>query len=270
MQTRGNPVNARGPQVWAVAVGAVVIVAGAAWFTLGPSDESQLVGASSEQQTVEPPGAPADLGARKPTSIVWESSCPDVPASWAAKGITQDSTQSCGWVRVPRDYAEPNGPKIKIRVSRIPASDPELRLGVLLTNPGVLGIDLPSQLKPLLPDDLRDHYDIIGFDLRGAGDSISRSTADTARDMDLIRVALGERRVSYYGVSNGKHLGSVYSSLFPQRTDRFILEGSVKLFEDDDHDALKEMDRDLDEFGQHLKDSFRNFENRFEDDDDRS
>jgi hypothetical protein len=52
-------------------------------------------------------------------------------------------------------------------------------------------------------------------------------TVNNARDMDRIRIALGEARISYYGVSYGTYLGAVYASLFPSRTDRVILDSSV-------------------------------------------
>ena len=41
-------------------------------------------------------------------------------------------------------------------------------------------------------------------------------TVDTARDMDRIRQALGVARVSFYGLSYGTVLGTMYASLFPQ------------------------------------------------------
>ncbi|MFD5092172.1 alpha/beta hydrolase [Amycolatopsis thailandensis] len=53
------------------------------------------------------------------------------------------------------------------------------------------------------------------------------TTANTARDMDRIREALGEKKLSYYGVSYGSYLGAVYSTLFPQRTDRIVLDSVV-------------------------------------------
>ncbi|MEV6911671.1 alpha/beta hydrolase [Amycolatopsis sp. NPDC051071] len=53
------------------------------------------------------------------------------------------------------------------------------------------------------------------------------TTANTARDMDRIREALGERKISYYGVSYGSYLGAVYSTLFPERTDRVVLDSVV-------------------------------------------
>lgn len=51
-------------------------------------------------------------------------------------------------------------------------------------------------------------------------------TPDIARDMDLIRSALGETRISYFGVSWGAQLGAVYSQLFPDRVDRMVLDSS--------------------------------------------
>ncbi|MEU7400916.1 alpha/beta hydrolase [Streptomyces sp. NPDC044948] len=61
-----------------------------------------------------------------------------------------------------------------------------------------------------------------------AGDKLKHfTTANTARDMDRVREALGEQKISYWGQSYGTYLGAVYRSLFPDRTDRMILEGNV-------------------------------------------
>ncbi|MGW4804612.1 alpha/beta fold hydrolase [Kitasatospora sp. NPDC004272] len=53
------------------------------------------------------------------------------------------------------------------------------------------------------------------------------TTANTARDLDRIREALGEQKISYWGQSYGTYLGAVYRSLFQDRTDRMVLEGNV-------------------------------------------
>ncbi|WP_197363621.1 alpha/beta fold hydrolase, partial [Streptomyces clavuligerus] len=53
------------------------------------------------------------------------------------------------------------------------------------------------------------------------------STRNTARDMDVIRAVLGERKISYIGVSYGTYLGAVYTQMFPHRADRFILDSAV-------------------------------------------
>lgn len=53
------------------------------------------------------------------------------------------------------------------------------------------------------------------------------STRNTARDMDVIRGALGERKISYLGYSYGTYLGTVYTQMFPGRFDRTVLDGAL-------------------------------------------
>ncbi|MET9658266.1 alpha/beta hydrolase [Streptomyces sp. NPDC006510] len=53
------------------------------------------------------------------------------------------------------------------------------------------------------------------------------NTRNTARDMDVIRGALGERKISYFGYSYGTYLGTVYTQMFPGRTDRMVLDGAI-------------------------------------------
>jgi pimeloyl-ACP methyl ester carboxylesterase len=61
-----------------------------------------------------------------------------------------------------------------------------------------------------------------------AGDTLPHATTrNTARDMDVVRAALGERRISYLGYSYGSYLGEVYASMFPGRTDRVVLDGVI-------------------------------------------
>ncbi|WP_219807472.1 alpha/beta hydrolase [Streptomyces sp. SM14] len=50
------------------------------------------------------------------------------------------------------------------------------------------------------------------------------TTANTARDMDGVREALGESTVSYFGISYGSYLGSVYTTMFPEQTDRVVID----------------------------------------------
>lgn len=52
-------------------------------------------------------------------------------------------------------------------------------------------------------------------------------TTDAARDIDGIRAALGVSKISYYGFSYGTYLGATYSTLFPKRVDRMVLDGNV-------------------------------------------
>ena len=53
------------------------------------------------------------------------------------------------------------------------------------------------------------------------------ATADSARDMDVLRAALGQQRLDYLGVSYGTHLGSTYAALFPDNVGHFVLDGPL-------------------------------------------
>lgn len=53
------------------------------------------------------------------------------------------------------------------------------------------------------------------------------STSDTARDLDLMRRVLGDKKLHYLGYSYGTHLGGVYAHLFPKNVGRLVLDGVV-------------------------------------------
>ena len=53
------------------------------------------------------------------------------------------------------------------------------------------------------------------------------STADIARDMNLLRKAVGAPVLNYYGASYGTLLGATYANLFPSTTGRMILDGNI-------------------------------------------
>jgi pimeloyl-ACP methyl ester carboxylesterase len=52
------------------------------------------------------------------------------------------------------------------------------------------------------------------------------STADVARDMDLLRQAVGAPKLNYLGVSYGTILGATYANLFPGKIGAMILDGN--------------------------------------------
>jgi pimeloyl-ACP methyl ester carboxylesterase len=63
---------------------------------------------------------------------------------------------------------------------------------------------------------------------RNAGEYLQYvNTRNTARDIDRVRIALGEQKISYLGYSYGTYLGSVYLQMFPGRTDRVVLDGPL-------------------------------------------
>ncbi|GAA4412790.1 alpha/beta hydrolase [Fodinibacter luteus] len=53
------------------------------------------------------------------------------------------------------------------------------------------------------------------------------STKDAARDMDVLRSALGEEKLTYLGKSYGTYLGATYAELFPAQVGRMVLDGAV-------------------------------------------
>ena len=53
------------------------------------------------------------------------------------------------------------------------------------------------------------------------------STVEAARDMDVLRAALGDAQLDYLGFSYGTTLGSTYAELFPANVGRFVLDGAT-------------------------------------------
>ena len=54
-------------------------------------------------------------------------------------------------------------------------------------------------------------------------------TPDVARDMDVVRAAMGDEQLSYLGFSYGTAIGQVYADLFPDRVRSMVLDGVVEL-----------------------------------------
>lgn len=91
----------------------------------------------------------------------------------------------CGVVRAPIDYDNPQLGFVSLAVSRIPAGNPSKRRGVLLVNPGGPGAPGlaygPGRWANRVPAEIRETYDIIGFDPRGVGHS---NPVQCVRDID--------------------------------------------------------------------------------------
>ncbi|MCU1400686.1 MAG: putative tripeptidylaminopeptidase [Acidimicrobiales bacterium] len=179
-------------------------------------------------------------------SIDW-SACSDEPAPY-----------ECGTVEVPLDYADPGGDHLSLALIRLPAGDPSTRIGSLVVNPGGpggSGIDLVTGESDQFPSTVLDRFDLVGFDPRGVGasspvrcpasfdadDSSSYDaclpanldvlpflgTPNVARDMDMIRQAVGDTQLTYLGYSYGTALGAVYADLFPDNVRAMVLDGAV-------------------------------------------
>ncbi|GAA1597152.1 alpha/beta hydrolase [Kribbella hippodromi] len=53
------------------------------------------------------------------------------------------------------------------------------------------------------------------------------STANVARDMDLLRQAVGDTKLTYVGYSYGTYLGATYAKLFPKNVRALVLDGTL-------------------------------------------
>ncbi len=52
-------------------------------------------------------------------------------------------------------------------------------------------------------------------------------TPNAARDMDVLRAVLGDRKLSYLGKSYGTYLGTWYAQLFPSHVRALVLDGAI-------------------------------------------
>jgi hypothetical protein len=88
-------------------------------------------------------------------------------------------------------WAKPDGPKVSLNLTRLPASEPAARIGSLVTNPGGpggwgSGVVAYGGLGLSTPEfaEVRQHFDVIGMDPRGVGLSAPRITRDPAKLYD--------------------------------------------------------------------------------------
>ncbi|WNI15667.1 alpha/beta hydrolase [Actinacidiphila sp. ITFR-21] len=205
-----------------------------------------VTGAAALTPVTGAAGAAAGLRGFYRQSVDW-GACPEAEAPARAE---------CGTVEVPLDYRHPKGMTLDVAVSRLPATGPGLRLGALAVNfggPGVSGVtELDARAEDLAG--LNRRYDLIGFDPRGVARSAPVNcgdlsgvttparlaeacthfsgwllpwlgTPDAARDLDVIRQAVGDDRLAYLGFSYGARLGAVYAHQFPARAGRIVLDG---------------------------------------------
>ncbi len=53
------------------------------------------------------------------------------------------------------------------------------------------------------------------------------STVEVARDMDVMRQLLGDKRLNFFGASYGTYIGATYAGLFPGKVGRMVLDGAI-------------------------------------------
>jgi pimeloyl-ACP methyl ester carboxylesterase len=185
----------------------------------------------------------------------------------------------CARMRVPLDYAHPNGRTVSLALLKVTALHPSERIGTMVVNPGgpgASGVEWAASASSEYGTAIRDVYDIVGFDPRGvassdpvecesakqldrlvgsdpdpdtaaerrASDRMLRamgegclhrsgnlarhvSTEEVAKDLDILRAALGDARLTYFGASYGTAIGASYADQFPKRVGRMVLDGAL-------------------------------------------
>ncbi|MFF3677186.1 alpha/beta fold hydrolase [Streptomyces sp. NPDC002120] len=239
-----------------------------------PVPPTAEAGGAAEAATADAESAGAALAARRAATARLDfRACPDV------EGLS--GPVRCAELRVPLDYARPDGPRISLTVSRVAATRARgaVRQGALVHNPGGPGASgMHFPLVAELPEWQRiaAAYDLVGYAPRGVGrsaplscqDPAARATGPTqepaepspaykrqragaarayargcaqragaalpyystlnnARDLHVLRAALGEDRLTFLGASYGTYLGAVYATLHPGHVRRMVLDSAV-------------------------------------------
>ncbi|MDT5091232.1 MAG: hypothetical protein QOH60_595 [Mycobacterium sp.] len=185
----------------------------------------------------------------------------------------------CGKLGVPVDYANPDEATASIFVVKFPATGK--KIGSLVINPGgpgESGVNTALTLAQSLPDEIRQSFDLVGFDPRGVARSrpalwcnsdaendavradpmvdyspagvahieevtkefVQRcidktgkeflaniGTANVVKDLDLLRAALGDAKLTYLGYSYGTRIGSGYAEAYPENVRAMVLDGAI-------------------------------------------
>jgi pimeloyl-ACP methyl ester carboxylesterase len=94
-----------------------------------------------------------------------------------------------GWVTVPLDRDDPDGPTIEVPIYQHKASDPDRRIGVLLVNPGGPGVPalwMAEDARDIFSAELVDRFDIVAWNPRGTFRETAVSCLDAESFTDLV------------------------------------------------------------------------------------
>lgn len=116
--------------------------------------------------------------------------------AWGACPSNYGPLVQCAQVTVPLDWGDPGGPQISFGVDRLAATgkveagsrdwSPTARLGALVFDPGGPGlsgskvVSIAASADGLFPPEIRERFDLIGFDPRGVGLSTPHMRCDPA------------------------------------------------------------------------------------------
>ncbi|RTE84003.1 hypothetical protein BHE90_001372 [Fusarium euwallaceae] len=199
----------------------------------------------------------------------------------------------CAKLLVPLDWDHPDGEKIELGMAKLPAQDPENRIGSLFINPGGPGYPATKEVSDIglgtngyTGDEIKRRFDIIGLDPRGVGLStrvrcdldlwnrrmslfptneasfrwmvqfyqeVSANcrnltgplmdhldTIQVVKDLEAVRVALGNEKINWLGMSYGTMIGTQYAYLYPKNIRSMILDSNLQHYQDEASMLLSE------------------------------
>lgn len=188
-------------------------------------------------------------------NIRWEECPPQVDIASA----------QCGSIDVPMHYSDPSLGDISVGFVKVPAQAE--KHGTIFGNSGGPGGDAYSffgSQSMNWPEAMYQNYDLVAVQPRGMvgstpvncdniapgydflslltregafvkesceigtpGYTSSLTTDNTANDWERVRQALGDDKISIFGLSYGTYLGSVYATRYPQHTDKVVLDSAM-------------------------------------------
>ncbi len=154
----------------------------------------------------------------------------------------------CGTVTVPLDHAGVTPGTLPLAYAKVPATGTRTGTIVFLAGgPGQAALPLTASVATILRP-LRATHDLVLLDQRGSGesgavdcfaDSLAEcaarlgdrrgfyNTAETAHDVENLRVALGVDKLTVLGVSYGTKVAAEYARRYPERTAAVVLDSPV-------------------------------------------
>ena len=187
----------------------------------------------------DPHGAdrlPATPAARRSTSRCSRTR-PTTPAGASARWSSTRAVRARPARRTPRTPPSRSASALRerLRHRRLrPARHRRLRPGRLPLRPASSTHFLAADPDPDTPEEGADYQANLEAFYQGCVDNSDSlighvTTIEAARDMDVLRAALGEAQLLYFGASYGTKLGATYADLFPDKVGRMVLDGAVDL-----------------------------------------
>ncbi|MCG6201505.1 alpha/beta fold hydrolase [Psychromonas antarctica] len=169
------------------------------------------------------------------------------------------ASMQCDFFTAPKDYNDNESETVKIHYGIHHASDTQNRIGILVFNFGGPGGEAVNgtawMVENNLPQSILAHFDVIGMDPRGSGKSaFAQELSDCAiaarnhrgncdsvladvapylgsnsvvKDLDQLRITLGEQKLNFMGYSYGTRLGALYANMYPEKVRAIVLDSPM-------------------------------------------